>query len=575
MNKNRPFIKTLPFFLLCLTQFVFAAQPAIIDQQTIFHPIVGSRGMVASQEALASQVGLEILQQGGNAVDAAVAVGFALAVTLPKAGNLGGGGFMLIHLAEQDKIIALDYREMAPLGASRNMFLDAEGEVNPQLSRNSYRSAAVPGTVAGLLQALREYGTMNPKQVISPAIELASKGFVLSHALADELKSRRTQLSRSEAGRKIFFKVDGSAYKAGERFIQKDLAWSLKQIARQGEKAFYQGEIAKRFAADSNKNGGLIGLDDLAAYTVAEREPVQGSYRDYQVVSMPPPSSGGVHVLQMLNILEGYDLKALGHNNADYLHLLTEAMKHAYADRSEYLGDPDFVEVPVADLLSKQYAKRLSTHIDFSEARASDDIKPGKDLPFESHDTTHYSVADSEGNVVSNTYTLNFSYGSGIVVAGTGILLNNEMDDFSAKPGTPNAFGLLGGDANAITPRKRPLSSMTPTIVLKNNKPYLVVGSPGGSKIINVVLQVILNVLDHDMNIAEASSVPRIHHQWYPDTLNVERGFSGDTLKLLQQKGHKIETSRTLGSTQSILIENGVFYGASDPRRPGAKTLAY
>lgn len=575
MKKAWPLQKALLLLLVVISQLSMAAQPAIIDHQSIFHPVVGREGMVASQEALASRIGLDILQQGGNAVDSAVAVGFALAVTLPKAGNLGGGGFMLVHLADKDQTVAIDYREMAPLGASRDMFIGPDGEVDQHLTRNSYRSAGIPGTVAGLLHALREYGTMTPAQVIRPAFKLAREGFVLSHALAEELKSRRSQLTRSEAGSKVFYKADGSAYRAGEHFVQKDLAWSLEQIAKHGEKAFYRGEIAKRFVADSNKHQGLIGFDDLAAYKVAEREPVRGDYRGYEVVSMPPPSSGGVHVLQMLNILEGYDLKAMGHNSADYLHVLTEAMKYAYADRSEYLGDPDFVGVPIEQLLSKQYAQRLSARIAFNQTRASDDIKPGKDIPFESHDTTHFSVADSQGNVVSNTYTLNFSYGSGIVVAGTGILLNNEMDDFSAKPGSPNAFGLLGGDANAIEARKRPLSSMTPTLVFRDDKPYLVVGSPGGSKIITAVLQVILNVLDHDMNIAEASSVPRIHHQWYPDVLNVERGISADTLQLLENKGHAIKASRALGSTQSIVLDQPLLYGASDPRRPGAETLAY
>ena len=575
MRKQKIIFYPLVACLLLVSQLVHAILQPIIDHHEIFHPVVGRKGMVASQEVLASQIGLDILQRGGNAVDAAVAVGFALAVTLPRAGNLGGGGFMLVHLAEQGKTIALDYREMAPLKASRDMFLNEKGEVDMHMARNSYRSAGVPGTVAGLLHALREYGTMKPSEVIKPALVLAEKGFVLSHTLAEEFKSRRSQLSSSEAGKKIFFKADGSDYKTGEKFVQKDLAWSLKQIMRHGEKAFYQGAIAKRFVADFKKHQGVIDFDDLASYEVALREPVVGEYRGYKVVSMPPPSSGGVHVLQMLNILEAYDLQALGHNSADYLHLLTESMKYAYADRSEYLGDPDFISVPIASLTSKQYAQRLNSNIDVTKARASDDIKPGKDILFESHDTTHFSVADRFGNVVSNTYTLNFSYGSGIVVAGTGILLNNEMDDFSAKPGVPNGYGLVGGEANAITPRKRPLSSMTPTIVLRNDKPYLVMGSPGGSKIINIVLQVILNVLDHGMNIAEASSVPRIHHQWYPDVLNVERGISRDTLRLLQQKGHQLKDSTVLGSTQSILIDEGVFEGASDPRQPGALTVAY
>lgn len=551
------------------------ASAPILDHQSIFHPIIGQAGMVSSQEQLATQVGLDILKQGGNAVDAAVAVGFALAVTLPKAGNLGGGGFMLVHLAKSGQTLALDYREMAPLLASGPMFLDKEGSVDQHLSRNTFRSAGVPGTVKGLLFALEEYGTLPLSAVIQPAITLAEEGFIISHELSEELESRRAQLSRSEAGKKIFYKADGSAYKAGERLRQADLAWSLREIAKTGERAFYEGEIAEKIAADSKRHNGLMTKADLAAYEVASRPAVRGNYRGYEVISMPPPSSGGVHVLQMLKVLENFNLSEMGHNSADYLHTLTETMKYAYADRSKYLGDPDFTAVPIEALTSTSYAKRIAQGINRAVARPSDDIKPGEKQPFESHDTTHFSVADSEGNLVSNTYTLNFSYGSGIVIEGTGILLNNEMDDFSSKPGVPNAFGLLGGEANAIEPRKRPLSAMTPVIVLRGDKPYLVLGSPGGSKIITVVLQVILNVLDHGMNIAEASSVPRIHHQWYPDILNVERGISLDTLRLLQAKGHTTRLTRVLGSTQSIMLDNGNMYGASDPRRPGALTLAY
>jgi gamma-glutamyltranspeptidase/glutathione hydrolase len=553
---------------------VEAAVP-IIDHTSIFHPVLAENGMVSSQEALATQVGLDVLREGGNAVDAAVAVGFAMAVTLPKAGNLGGGGFMMIHLAESGETLALDYREMAPALASEAMFLNQQGDVDKHLSRNSFQSAGVPGTVKGLTQAHRDYGSLPLAKLIQPAIELAEKGFVISHDLAAELQSRRSQLSRSEAGKKIFYRADGSPYKAGERLIQKDLAWSLKQIAKQGEEAFYTGAIAKKIAADSKRHNGLMDMNDLAAYNAVMREAVRGEYRGYEVFSMPPPSSGGVHVLQMLQVLKNFDLKGLGHNSADYLHVLSETMKYAYADRSKYLGDPDFTDVPVGPLTSQAYGRRIADKIDMNKARPSDDIKPGSAQPFESHDTTHFSVADRHGNVVSNTYTLNFSYGSGIVIEGTGILLNNEMDDFSSKPGVPNAFGLLGGEANAIEPKKRPLSAMTPIIVLKEDKPYLVLGSPGGSKIINVVLQVILNVLDHGMNIAEASSVPRIHHQWYPDILNLERGISLDTKRLLQAKGYKTKETRVLGSTQSILLQQGRLEGSSDPRRPGALTLGY
>lgn len=531
--------------------------------------------MVSSQEALATKIGLDILKKGGNAVDSAVAVGFALAVTLPKAGNIGGGGFMMVHLANKNKTIAIDYREMAPAQAHRDMFLDEDGLVDNKLARASFRSAGIPGTVAGLLHALDRYGSMSRKEVMEPAIKLAEEGFILSHELANELEARRSQLSRSEAGKHKFYKKTGEAYKTGELFKQKKLAWSLKQISKRGRKAFYQGKIAAKIVASSKQHDGLITLNDLSAYEVKEREAVQGTYRGYKIVSMPPPSSGGAHIVQMLNILENFDLTSMHHNSAAYLHVLTETMKYAYADRSEYLGDPDYVDIPLAELLSKGYAQTLAQQIDNAVTRPSDDIKPGKDLPFESADTTHYSIADSEGNVVSNTYTLNFSYGSGFVIAGTGILLNNEMDDFSAKAGAPNAFGLLGGKANAINAGKRPLSAMTPTIIFKGTKPFLIVGSPGGSKIITSVLQVILNVIDHKMNIADASSVPRIHHQWYPDVLNVELGVSIDTIKLLQQKGHSVQTSKALGATQSIVLDNDLMYGASDPRRPGAKTIGF
>ena len=565
----------LPLGLLLLTFGAKASQDAILNHESLFNPVIGYEGMVSSQEALATQVGLDILKKGGNAVDSAVAVGFALAVTLPKAGNIGGGGFMLVHLAESNKTIAIDYREMAPAKAHRDMFLDDKGMVDNQLARESFRSAGVPGTVAGLLHALDQYGSMSREEVIAPAIKIAEDGFVLSYELAKELESRRPQLSRSDAGKRKYYKKNGDAYKAGELFKQKNLAWSLKQISRQGRKAFYQGKIAEKIVASAKKHDGLITKEDLSNYKVKERQAVQGSYRGYEIVSMPPPSSGGAHIVQMLNVLENFDLESMHHNSAAYLHVLTETMKYAYADRSKYLGDPDYVDIPLTELLSKDYAKNLANHIDMTVTRPSDDIKPGKDLPFESPDTTHYSIADSDGNVVSNTYTLNFSYGSGFVIAGTGILLNNEMDDFSAKAGAPNAFGLLGGKANAISAGKRPLSAMTPTIIFKDKKPFLIVGSPGGSKIITSVLQVILNVIDHKMNIADASSVPRIHHQWYPDVLNVELGISIDTINLLRQKGHHIKTSTALGATQSIVLDDDLMYGASDSRRPGAKTMGF
>lgn len=540
-----------------------------MPQVRIFNPVVAHHGIVASPEALAGQVGLTILKRGGNAVDAAVAVGFALAATLPKAGNIGGGGFMLVHHAKSGKTIAIDYRETAPRRAHRDMFLDAEGKVDEARARFSYQSVAVPGTVAGLLYALEHYGTMSRKDVMAPAIALAGQGFIVSDSLAASLKQKRDHLNRSEAARRTFLKPSGETYQVGERWIQSDLAWSLREIAEYGVDAFYRGSISKRLVADSQAHGGILTARDFERYRVIERTPLRGYYRGYEVVSMPPPSSGGAHLIQMLNILEGYPLQALGHNSAASLHVLVEVMKRAYADRSKYLGDPDFVKIPLRGLQSKEYAKQLRLSISQDKATPSQSIQPGDPHRYESEDTTHFSVMDAEGNAVANTYTLNFAYGSGHVAAGTGILLNNEMDDFAAKPGVPNAYGLLGDEANEIAPYKRPLSSMTPTIVFKDHKPYLVTGSPGGSTIITVVLQTLLNVLDYGMDVASASSVPRVHHQWLPDQLHVEPGISIDTQRLLQSKGHQLVQDMVLGNTQTLLWDQGVFYGASDPRQQG------
>lgn len=548
---------------------------AIIDLNGQFHPVIGRKGMVSSQEARASQIGVDILRQGGNAVDAAVAVGFALAVTLPKAGNIGGGGFMLVHDATSKNTHAIDYRETAPAKAHRDLFLNNAGNVNVNRARNSFQSAGVPGTVAGLLLALKQHGTMSAQQVIAPAIKLAREGFVLSEELALELQQRHSQLSRSKAGQNIFYKQDGSFYKAGEKLIQKDLANTLSLIANTDGASFYQGQTAKLIVKDSKKRGGLISKGDLASYSPRLREAARGKYRSYDVVTMPPPSASGIHIIQMLNILENTKLQNIPHNSAEHLHLLSSAMQFAFADRSEHLGDPDFYDLPVNTIINKNYARSLFERIEPNKAKSAAEVKPLNIQAFkESPDTTHFSVIDRLGNVVSNTYTLNFSYGSGIVVEGTGFILNNEMDDFSAKPGEPNAFGLIGKEANAIAANKRPLSSMAPTIIFKNDKPFLVTGSPGGSKIANAVLQTISNVIDFDMNIAQASSVPRIHHQWLPDILNYEEGVSADTVNLLDKLGYTTKTSRGIGSTQSIVIKGGIVYGSSDPRRPGAATIA-
>ena len=564
-------------FFLVLSSFSLASEKAIIDPSARFHPLVSDRGMVVSQEMLASQVGADILARGGNAVDAAVATGFALAVTLPRAGNLGGGGFMLVHLAAENKTVAIDYREMAPASASQDMFLDAEGDVDNKKARYSMQSSGVPGTVAGLLHALDSYGTMSLKQVLQPAIELAANGFKVSMDLSSSLQARQQTMHKNPASKEYFYKADGAGYEYGETLVQKHLAATLQRIAKKGRSGFYQGKTAQLIVAEMQRSGGLISHKDLTSYRVIERTPVCGDYRGNSVCAMPPPSSGGVHMLQMLNILEGWDLASLGHNSAAYIHRLVESMRRAYADRSSYLGDPDYFPVPVAELTDKQYATELREQINLVKSSRSADIRPGLDnrsAGKESTETTHFSTWDRWGNVVSNTYTLNFSYGSGISVTGAGFLLNNEMDDFSAKPGSPNGYGLVGGIANAIEPGKRPLSSMTPTIVFdKSGAPILATGSPGGSTIITIVMQMLLNIIDFDMNVAEATAAPRIHHQWLPDRVFYEAGVSADTLQVLREMGHQLndKTSR-LGATQSIQADSdgAMFYGTADYRREGS-----
>ncbi|HEY9706781.1 MAG TPA: gamma-glutamyltransferase, partial [Oculatellaceae cyanobacterium] len=508
-------------FLLSLMLVIGSAHAqdsAIYSPKDIFHPVTSKNGMVASQERYATKAGLDVLKEGGNAVDAAVTVGFTLAVTLPEAGNLGGGGFMLMHLAKNHQTLAIDYREKAPKAATRDMFLNANGEADPNKSRYSYLAVGVPGTVAGLTMALEKYGTISLQRALKPAIELAEKGFPVDEDLHTSLIAVQQRMQASPASMAIFYKPGGVPYEVGDILVQKDLAKSLRLIAKEGIKAFYQGAIAQAIVADMQANGGLITKEDLAAYQPVTRKPIRGTYRGYELYSMPPPSSGGVHLVQMLNLLEGFPIRELGHNTAQTIHLMVESMKLAYADRSMFLGDPDFVTVPVAGLTSKNYANELRRKINVNQATPSQKIAPGNPNQFsESNDTTHYSVMDKYGNIVSNTYTLNFPYGTSLTAAGTGILLNNEMDDFSAKPGVPNAFGLVGGESNAIEPEKRMLSSMTPTIVMKDGKPYLVTGSPGGSRIITTVLQVVLNVIDHKMNIAAATNAIRVHHQWLPD----------------------------------------------------------
>lgn len=532
-----------------------------------FVPVIGRNGMVTSREKMASQVGADILKAGGNAVDAGVAVGFALAVTYPQAGNIGGGGFMVIHLAEENKSVAIDYREMAPSRAHRDMYLNEDGSVDNDRSKYCALASGVPGTVAGMVHALENYGTMSLAEVLKPAYDLANDGFPMYNYLQSSLNGRKDRLMENEAAGKVFYKADGSSYNYGEILKQKDLAWSLKQIMDNGKDAFYKGEIAKRIVADQKAHGGLITMADMAAYVAKERPAIVGEYKGHKVVTMPPPSSGGVHLVQIMNMLENDNLKEKGHNSAATLHLYIEAMRQAYADRSKYLGDPDFADVPVEELTSKKYAALTRAQIPTDKSRRSTDIAPALNLVTESPDTTHFSVMDKYGNAVSNTYTLNFSYGNHMMAAGTGIMMNNEMDDFSAKPGEPNGYGLIGGEANSVQPKKRPLSSMTPTIVLKDDKPFFVTGSPGGSTIITVVLQSVFNVVEFDMNAMHALAAPRIHHQWLPDAVMIEEGVSKDTTDILKSMGHVLAPMRfTLGSLSTIMYRDGIFYGAADIR---------
>lgn len=574
-HNHCPHLKRLMFsfayLVLLLTLLPFSASSEPVQTRAQIHtPVTAGSGMVVSDNELATAAGIKVLEEGGNAVDAAVTMGFVLAVTYPRAGNLGGGGFMLISLSgSSGEVIALDYREKAPLSSDRDMFLDKDGRVNNEKSRNSVYSSGVPGTVAGLALALEKYGTITLKRAIKPALEYARNGFKVTHNMRDSLISARERLSGSEESMSVFFKKDGEPYNTGEIFRQHDLAWSLEQISENGPDAFYKGEIADMISGFMEKSGGIITKKDLKRYNPEIREPVKGEYRGYTVYSMPPPSSGGIHLIQMLNILEKYPLASFGRNSARYLNILTEVMKLAYADRSRYLGDSDFVDVPVSKLISDEYSSSLMEKVNTKSATPSSNIKPGN--PFvsdESPDTTHFSVMDKHGNAVANTYTLNFSYGSGITIPGTGILLNNEMDDFSSLPGVPNAYGLIGGEFNSIQPEKRMLSSMTPTIVMKNDSPFIVTGAAGGSRIITTVLQILLNVIDHSLNIAESTAAPRVHHQWLPDKTYVENGISPDTVSLLEQMGHNVSSDRTIGTANSVMRDKDYFYGFADPRRP-------
>jgi gamma-glutamyltranspeptidase / glutathione hydrolase len=549
--------------------------PARADPAIVRAPAVtATNGMVVAQEAIAARVGADILRKGGNAVDAAVAVGFTMAVTYPRAGNIGGGGFMVIHRATGEDT-AIDYREVAPAAINKTSFLDAQGNADPQKSRDSALAIGVPGTVAGLALAEEKYGSgrFTLADLIAPAIALAHDGFPVADDTADSLPQDRPRLARWPSSAQIFMKADGAVLGPGDPLVQADLAATLQAIAQNGPRAFYEGPVAEKLSAAVRAAGGVMTADDLKNYRAVERTPVRGSYRGYDIVSMPPPSSGGIVLIEMLNILEGYDLATMPHAQA--LFLMVEAMKRAYADRAWFLGDPDAVKVPVARLISKKYAAEWRATINPEHATPAADIHAGAGNAFEGRNTTHFSVTDRFGNAISNTYTLNFSYGVGLVAAGTGVLLNNELDDFAAKADAPNAYGLLGYDANAPGPGKRPLSSMTPTIVLKDGKPWLVTGSPGGSMIINTVLQVVTNVIDRGMDIAAAVSAPRVHNQWMPDRVLVEPTLPQELITALQARGNEVVVQKLTTSANSILVTPAGFVGAADPRTRGALAAGY
>jgi gamma-glutamyltranspeptidase/glutathione hydrolase len=553
--------------ILCIVSIVAFSQSYSASPD----PVRAKKGMVVAADPIASNVGLKILKEGGNAVDAAAAVGFALAVTYPGAGNIGGGGFMVMRFAD-GAVKSLDYRETAPAGAKRDMFLDKNGNFQEQKSTRGHLACGVPGSVAGMLYAQRRYGRLTRAQVLKPAIDLAEKGFHLHYRLAEDLERMIPEFSAYRSSKKAFSK-NGKPYAEGELFRQKDLAATLKRIRDKGRDGFYTGETAKLIVAEMKRGGGLITLKDLEEYASVIQDPVRGTYRGYEIISSGPPSSGGVALVQMLNILEGYNLGEYGWNSSKAVHRMVEAMRRVYADRAEFLGDPDFVKIPVAWLTSKKYAEQRRATIDTTKATPSDQISHGIQPPPEKDHTTHYSVVDRFGNCVSVTTTLNDAYGSKVVVTGAGFLLNDEMDDFSAKEGVPNEYGLVGSDANSIAPNKRMLSSMTPTIVLKDGKPFMVIGSPGGSTIMTTVLQVIVNVIDFKMTIQEAVDAPRIHHQWLPDHLMYEeRALSQDAIDNLRAMGHTLRMrENTTGLAEGILFDRkrGLLLGATDPRGYG------
>src|SRR6195256_3854112 len=536
------------------------------------HAIAAEHGMVVAQEKIAAQIGADVLKRGGNAVDAAVATGFAMAVTYPRAGNIGGGGFLGIHSQDRHKGGAIDYRETAPAATTPEIFLGADGKPDIAKSRDSALGIGVPATVAGLAVALDKYGSgkFSLADLIKLAVALANDGAEITDDSADTLPNWHRRLARWPSSAKIFSRPDGTSLREGDRLVQTDLAATLSAIAEQGPRGFYEGPVAERLVKAVRDAGGIMTLDDLKSYQPVIRAPVRGSYRGYDIISMPQPSSGGVVLLETLNILEGFPMREMKQGSAASLHVMIEAMKRAYADRARYLGDPAFVNAPVATLTSKEYAAKQRASIDPNRATPWTDVLSATP-PREGSNTTHFSVVDSFGNAVSNTTTLNFSYGVGLVADGTGVLLNNELDDFTAAPGASNAYGLVGFEANLPGPGKRPLSSMAPTIVLKDGKPVLVTGSPGGSRIISAVLQVIVDVLDYGMDVAAAVAAPRVHHQWLPDEVRIERGFSDDTLAALRAKGHHVLEPMGETSANSIAVTPNGFLGAPDPRTRGAE----
>lgn len=586
---RKVFLLVLSSLLLaCLLQFAFSLPwlPAAISPPTASAasrgPVRAPHGMVASTSQIASQVGVDVLKRGGNAVDAAIAVAFAEAVTHPAAGNLGGGGFMMIRL-KNGTTTAIDYREMGPAAAHRNVYLDKKGELikGEGSSTVGYRAAGVPGTVRGMELALHKYGSgkLSWAQLIEPARQLAADGFPLTYSYAKSLHAERELLGAYAETKRIFLN-NGRFFKEGELLRQADLAATFARLQKDGPNEFYEGQTAQLIAADMKQHNGLITLADLHNYVAKERVPLRSTYRGYEVISMPPPSSGGAVLIEMLNILEGYDLHSLGWSSSERYHLMTESMRRAFADRAEFMGDADFVKVPITGMINKKYAATLRNNIDPARASTSKQVSAGKPTGYESEETTHFTVVDSEGNAVANTYTLNGGYGSGVVAKGTGILLNNEMDDFAAKPGEPNAYGLIQGENNSVAARKRPLSAMTPTFVLrKDGSLWFAIGSPGGPTIINTVLQVITNIIDYDMNIQQAIDAPRIHHQWLPDQLAYEPlGLSADTKRALETRGHILtDKPRYMGDAEGIMIEEktGVRLGASDPRGADSAAIGY